>query len=548
MENTPNNSQASLERYAQTALSEGEVLQLRAAQKDTYNSIYSEHSGEDPHTVEALVAEAMENKIEEFLGDHHVMDGAPEYSTYAKILRNFSYDNMSDTTWQYGEWQDSERTKLGPTGADMLRAKQTELFGNTVGTTVDAPTRANRRMPLLTITEMQEQEARRQAELEATNTFERTPDSLFDTIGQLRQKETDKLDKLRAKAGNDISNLTFVATFQQGIDAQIDEHLKSVGISHLSSDYAQIKELAREFSIDNIPQVEWDIHKTRADGTTEPSGSDRLRERLANLLRPTDDTPESTPADTDTTAQQNTNEPNHEQLEGKGGQLDNSSADDAADTEPSKRRWKDLYYKGVARLHAYFLGRGAAEQQKLDGMDDEEKRNYLSRKGLKYVLGSLGAVAGVGFATWMISKGHDSGLFGGDNIAALPSNPRSSIGESAINPSDFSNGNFGYSHQENSILSSAEPVISKVSPETVASHLTPEQVADFNIPDGGGGEALMNRLNIDSSKWYDIQDELLDKFPDDFYRMSDGNVGIGNPGKQSDEIVKFISQKTGIWH
>lgn len=52
----------------------------------------------------------------------------------------------------------------------------------------------------------------------------------------------------------------------------------------------------------------------------------------------------------------------------------------------------------------------------------------------------------------------------------------------------------------------------------------------FTVPSGGGGEQLLSSLQIDPSKWYGIENTLLDQFPDDFYRMADGHVGIARPG------------------
>lgn len=52
----------------------------------------------------------------------------------------------------------------------------------------------------------------------------------------------------------------------------------------------------------------------------------------------------------------------------------------------------------------------------------------------------------------------------------------------------------------------------------------------FNIPDGGGGEQLFNGLGIDTAKWYANEDSLLANFPNDFYRMDGGHVGIARPG------------------
>ncbi len=74
-----------------------------------------------------------------------------------------------------------------------------------------------------------------------------------------------------------------------------------------------------------------------------------------------------------------------------------------------------------------------------------------------------------------------------------------------------------------------------------------EQYVDaFNIPDGGGGERLMNELGVSVSEWYGMEDELLNKFPNDFYRMNDGHVGIARPGSLPTEVQQFIADRTSL--
>lgn len=61
------------------------------------------------------------------------------------------------------------------------------------------------------------------------------------------------------------------------------------------------------------------------------------------------------------------------------------------------------------------------------------------------------------------------------------------------------------------------------------------------IPQGGGGEQLFKGLGVDISKWYNNEDTLLQLFPDEFYRMNDGHVGIAKPGPLSQEAQDFIT-------
>jgi hypothetical protein len=83
--------------------------------------------------------------------------------------------------------------------------------------------------------------------------------------------------------------------------------------------------------------------------------------------------------------------------------------------------------------------------------------------------------------------------------------------------------------------------------EQLEGHLTAEQVQAFDIPKGSGGEALMNRLHISPREWYGFQDQLLKEFPNDFYRMADGNVGLAYPGELNPKAVAFIAKEVGIW-
>lgn len=67
------------------------------------------------------------------------------------------------------------------------------------------------------------------------------------------------------------------------------------------------------------------------------------------------------------------------------------------------------------------------------------------------------------------------------------------------------------------------------SPDLVAAEsIVPNEA--FNITDGGGGEQLFNDLGIDTAKWYANENSLLANFPNDFYRMDSGHVGIAQPG------------------
>ena len=139
METSPHSPETNLEQHARNALSESEITSLRAAQRETYSKLYAEHSAEEAAAVEALVNDEMDKIVAGFLGDHRLAPDSPHYDEYHAAIRGLSYDNMSDTSWRYGEWQDGEHTKLGPTGHDVLLSKQTELFGAPTVDTITTP-------------------------------------------------------------------------------------------------------------------------------------------------------------------------------------------------------------------------------------------------------------------------------------------------------------------------------------------------------------------------------------------------------------------------
>ena len=81
---------------------------------------------------------------------------------------------------------------------------------------------------------------------------------------------------------------------------------------------------------------------------------------------------------------------------------------------------------------------------------------------------------------------------------------------------------------------------SSISTESLASTYENMKEIYNNIPRNMGGELLFKNLGLDVAKWYNNQDTLLSLFPSDFYRMSDGNVGISHTGQLSTATQNFI--------
>ena len=57
---------------------------------------------------------------------------------------------------------------------------------------------------------------------------------------------------------------------------------------------------------------------------------------------------------------------------------------------------------------------------------------------------------------------------------------------------------------------------------------------------GMGGEALFQQMGFDNLDWYSHENNLLQMFPDDFYRMEDGHVGLAYPGQLAPDVQQYI--------
>ena len=69
---------------------------------------------------------------------------------------------------------------------------------------------------------------------------------------------------------------------------------------------------------------------------------------------------------------------------------------------------------------------------------------------------------------------------------------------------------------------------------------------DFYVGSGEGGIEMFQSLGLTEGNWYEGQQELLQHFPNDFYSMGDGNVGISHPGQLSLEAQQFIKMRFGV--
>ena len=161
-----------------------------------------------------------------------------------------------------------------------------------------------------------------------------------------------------------------------------------------------------------------------------------------------------------------------------------------------------------------------------EDMTPAEQQKIINRRRLNKVLGASVWVVGVVGVSYAASKGLD---FLTDSLDATPIASTPELGNVDFDFSQLTGGD-------------AQPVTT----EDLAG-LGGEYVLmpGFDIPSGGGGERLMESLGVDSSKWYDIAEDLYQQFPDSFYKEG-GDVRISNPGALPNEVQQFIIGRLGL--
>ena len=161
-----------------------------------------------------------------------------------------------------------------------------------------------------------------------------------------------------------------------------------------------------------------------------------------------------------------------------------------------------------------------------EDMTPAEQQKIINRRRLNKVLGASVWVVGVVGVSYAASKGLD---FLTDSLDATPIASTPELGNVDFDFSQLAGGD-------------AQPVTT----EDIAG-LGGEYVLipGFDIPSGGGGERLMESLGVDSSKWYDIAEDLYQQFPDSFYKEG-GDVRISNPGALPNEVQQFIIGRLGL--
>lgn len=163
-------------------------------------------------------------------------------------------------------------------------------------------------------------------------------------------------------------------------------------------------------------------------------------------------------------------------------------------------------------------------------MTIEEKEKILSRKRRNKILAVAAGAAAAGLGAFLLYKGLDGSStseVGAVDLGDLnvPDGSVESPATNELNMSDL---------YDNTVEVPEKPEASEAAIE-----FQPD--VGYDVPKGSGGESLFSRLGIDGREWYDIQFDLLDKFPDSFYRMDDGNVGISQPGMLPQEVQEYIN-------
>lgn len=165
-----------------------------------------------------------------------------------------------------------------------------------------------------------------------------------------------------------------------------------------------------------------------------------------------------------------------------------------------------------------------------DSMSDEEKEKQR-RKNRYAVIGTtaaIGLVIGGG-----ILLGQVDHLHGATEAATTLTGAGSEASTGAVDGAG--NGLLSFELPTNTDTSTAEgvkqlPIVGAENAESEVIDSVDPSTIDFEVGKGEGGEALFERLHIDPEKWYSVERTLYTQFPDHFYEMPDGHIGILNSG------------------
>jgi hypothetical protein len=178
-----------------------------------------------------------------------------------------------------------------------------------------------------------------------------------------------------------------------------------------------------------------------------------------------------------------------------------------------------------------------------ESFDEQERKRKRNRTVI--ILGGAGLLV----ASYILNN-HDQiahTLFSGGDVAGALPTPGAS-GGNGLSPHDQSVAEAlsGRNHTADALQQ--VPSSNRIDAQEAAAAAPPPAVeapsaadmAAFNVGNGEGGLELFNNLNIDPAKWAGNANDLLAKFPQDFYQMASGGVGIAHQGLLSPEARNAI--------
>lgn len=116
-------------------LSLATVENLRATQKEIYDRRYDVDRGIDDSNA---LDEEMRQAVDDYLENAGIASEHTNYVLYRRYLDDWSYDNMSDTEWEYGVWENPEAASEdrvlipGSSGRDRVERARQILLGSRI--------------------------------------------------------------------------------------------------------------------------------------------------------------------------------------------------------------------------------------------------------------------------------------------------------------------------------------------------------------------------------------------------------------------------------
>ncbi|OYX42547.1 hypothetical protein B7Y94_03170 [Candidatus Saccharibacteria bacterium 32-49-12] len=281
--------------------------------------------------------------------------------------------------------------------------------------------------------------------------------------------------------------------------------------------------LDQTYAREGIPTPAVTDAKSEIDSSTEPEEAEQNGEEVA-------DEPEKPADDAELEDDEEELEDDEEELEDDDAERqgdEESIAEQESKFDKFKKNLKDkftlAYWGSRWTMTKHWLNnRGIKED-----MPEEEKQKVREKNRRQNMMGGGAALLLIGGAAlWGLSTID----FGGADTAQA-----TSVGGGEGHFPDFDEWNAPSGEVESTAEANGD------FPAFFEAESLPQEA--FNIPEGGGGEALFEKLGLDGANWYKIENELLDTFPNDFYRMENGHVGIARPGLLPQEVRDFIEAR-----